>query len=62
MSKKTYGLISGLLGVVLTTTEILLAYFQPHLWGAWMTAAGIIVKAADEVMLLFVDNSVEKKK
>ena len=61
MSKKLYGLISGLLGVAVTTSEILLAFFQPHMYGAIMAAVGIAAKATDEIMLLFVNDSVEKK-
>lgn len=54
MSKKLYGLISGLVGVAFTAGEILLAYFQPANWGAWMAAIGIAAKAVDEILLLFV--------
>ena len=54
MSKKVYGLISGLVGVFATAGEILLAFFQPANWGAWMAAIGIAAKAVDEILLLFV--------
>ena len=61
MSKKLYGLISGLIGVTVTTAEILLAYFQPDKWGLYMAAAGIAAKAADEILLLFVDKTTKTK-
>lgn len=54
MTKKLYGLISGLVGVAATATEILLAYFQPAMFGAIMAAVGIAAKAIDEILLLFV--------
>lgn len=54
MTKKEYGLISGLVGVATTTSEILLAYFQPAMFGAIMAAIGIAAKATDEILLLFV--------
>lgn len=54
MSKKLYGLVSGLIGVAATTANILLAFFQPAMYGAIMAAVGIGAKAADEILLLFV--------
>lgn len=62
MSKKLYGLISGLIGVFATAAEILLAYFQPANYGAFMAAVGIAAKAADEILLLFVDGTKTAKK
>ncbi len=55
MSKKVYGLISGLIGVAATAAELLLAFFQPTKYGAIMAAVGIGAKAADEILLLFVN-------
>lgn len=54
MSKKTYGLISGLIGVAATAANILLAFFQPAMYGAIIAAVGIGAKAVDEILLLFV--------
>lgn len=54
MSKKVYGLVSGLIGVAATTSELLLAFFQPAMYGAIMAAVGIGAKAAEEILLLFV--------
>ena len=61
MSKKLYALISGLIGVAVTTSEILLAYCQPEKWGLIMAAVGIAAKAADEILLLFVDKTTNTK-
>lgn len=55
MSKKVYGLVSGLIGVAATAANILLAFFQPAMYGAIMAAVGIGAKAADEILLLFVN-------
>lgn len=55
MSKKVCGLISGLIGVAATASELLLAFFQPTKYGAIMAAVGIGAKAADEILLLFVN-------
>ena len=54
MSKKVYGLISGLIGVAATAANILLAFFQPAMYVAIIAAVGIGAKAADEILLLFV--------
>lgn len=54
MSKKLYGLISGLIEGAEIAGACLLAYFQPPMFGAWIAAVGIATKAADEIMLLFV--------
>lgn len=55
MSKKLYGLISGLLGAAATAASVCLAYFQPANYGAFIAAVGIGAKAADEILLLFVN-------
>ena len=55
MSKKLYGLISGLLGAAATAASVCLAYFQPAHYGAIIAAVGIGAKAADEILLLFVN-------
>lgn len=55
MSKKLYGLISGLLGAAATAASVCLAYFQPANYGAIIAAVGISAKAADEILLLFVN-------
>lgn len=54
MSKKKYGLVSGLIGVAATAANVLLAFFQPAMYGAIIAAVGIGAKAADEILLLFV--------
>lgn len=54
MSKKLYALISGLTEAAEIAGMALIAYFQPHNWGAWMAAIGIAAKAVDEILLLFV--------
>ncbi len=54
MSKKTYSLVSGLIGVAATAANIFVAYFQPAMYGAIIAAIGIGAKAADEILLLFV--------
>lgn len=54
MSKKVYGLISGLIGVAATAANVLVAYFQPAMYGAIIASVGIGAKAADEILLLFV--------
>ena len=55
MSKKLYGLISGLLGAAATAATVCVAYFQPAYYGAIIAAIGIGAKAADEIGLLFGD-------
>ena len=55
MTKKLYGLISGLLGAAATAASVCLAYFQPANYGAIIAAVGIGAKAADEILLLFVN-------
>ena len=55
MSKKLYGLISGLLGAAATAASVCLAYFQPAYYGAIIAAIGVATKAADEILLFFVD-------
>ena len=55
MSKKLYGLISGLLGAAATAATVCVAYFQPAYYGAIIAAIGIGAKAADEIVLLFVN-------
>lgn len=54
MSKKLYGLISGLTEAVEIAGVALVAYFQPPMYGAIIAAIGIVAKAVDEVLLLFV--------
>ena len=54
MSKKLYGLISGLLGAAATAASVCVAYFQPENYGAIIAAVGIGAKAIDEILLLFV--------
>ncbi len=54
MSKKLYGLISGLIGAAATAACVLVAYFQPANYGAIIAAIGVGSKAADEICLLFV--------
>ena len=54
MTKKLYGLISGLIGAVALAAEVLVVYFQPPMYGAIIAAIGIAAKAADEILLLFV--------
>lgn len=60
MSKKLYGLISGLLEAAEIAGACLLAFFQPPMYGAYIAAIGIATKAADEILLLFVKDA-EKK-
>jgi hypothetical protein len=60
MSKKLYGLISGLLEAAEIAGACLLAYFQPKMFGAYIAAIGIATKAVDEILLLFVKDA-EKK-
>jgi hypothetical protein len=54
MSKKLYGLISGLTEAAEIAGMALVAYFQPPMYGAIIAAIGIVAKAVDEVLLLFV--------
>lgn len=54
MTKKLYGLISGLIGAAALAAEVLVVYFQPPMYGAIIAAIGIAAKAADECLLLFV--------
>jgi len=54
MSKKLYGLITGLTEAVEIAGVALLAFFQPAMYGAWIAAIGIAAKAVDEILLLFV--------
>lgn len=54
MSKRVYSLVSGIVGVVATAANILVAYFQPAMYGAIIAAIGIGAKAVDEILLLFV--------
>lgn len=53
MSKKVYALVSTLVTVAGTTAEALVAYFQPHLYGAIIAAIGIGVVAINDILLLF---------
>ena len=55
MSKKLYSLISGLIGAAATAASVGVAYFQPAYYGAIIAAIGIGSKAADEILLLFVN-------
>jgi hypothetical protein len=55
MSKKLYGFISGIIGAVATAASVAVAYFQPAYYGAIIAAIGVATKAADEILLLFVD-------
>lgn len=41
MTKKTYSLVSGLIGVAATTANILVAYFQPAMYAPIIAAVGI---------------------
>lgn len=54
MTKKLYAFISALIEAVEIAGCATLAYFQPQNYLAWIAAIGIITKAADEVLLLFV--------
>ena len=54
MSKRVYSLVSGIVGVAATAANILVAYFQPSMYGAIIAAIGIGAKAVDEILLLFV--------
>ena len=54
MSKKLYGLISGLLGAAATAASVCLAYFQPANYGAIIGAIMIAVPAVNDILLLFV--------
>ena len=54
MSKKLYALISGVLGGVAAIAEAVVAYVQPEYAVQIAVAIPIAVKAADEIMLLFV--------
>lgn len=60
MSKKLYALISGILGGVAAIAEAVVVYAQPTYAVQIAIAIPIAVKAADEIMLLFVP--VEQKK
>ena len=54
MTKKLYGLISGLLGAAATAASVCVAFFQPANYGAIIAAIGVGAKAIDEILLLFV--------
>lgn len=54
MTKKTYSLVSGLIGVAATTANILVAYFHPAMYAPIIAAIVIGAKAAEEILLLFV--------
>lgn len=54
MTKKLYVLISSLLGAAATAACALIAYFQPAMYGAIISAIGIGTTAANEILLLFV--------
>lgn len=54
MSKRVYSLVSGIVGVAATAANILVAYFQPAMYGAIIAAIGIGAKAVDEILILFV--------
>lgn len=55
MTKKLYALISGCIGGVATIATAVVAYFAPAHAVAIIAAIGIGSKAADEILLLFVD-------
>ena len=55
MSKKTYTFITGIIGAVATAASVSVAYFRPPMYGAIIAGIGIAAKAADEILLLFVD-------
>ena len=61
MSKKLYALISGLIDAGAIAASALLAYFQPPMFGAWIGAVGIVKVAANDILLLFVDDTKSKK-
>lgn len=54
MSKKVYALVSGILGGVAAIAEAVVVYAQPEYAAQIAVAIPIAVKAADEIMLLFV--------
>ena len=53
MSKKLYGLISGLLGAAATAASVCLAYFQPANYGAIIAAVNYL-----RIMLMYHDTGV----
>ena len=55
MSKKLFVLISSILGGLSTIASALVAYFQPHMYGAIISAIGIANIAANDIMVLFVE-------
>lgn len=60
MNKKLYGLISALVEAAEIAGMGLVAYFQPPMYGAIIAAIGIVAKAVDEVLLLFVKDEAKK--
>ncbi len=54
MTKKLYILISSLIGAAGTAACALVAYFQPAMYGAIISAIGIGTTATNEILLLFV--------
>lgn len=56
MSKKLYALISNLLNAASIAGVAFVAYFQPPMYGAIIAAIGIAKTAADDILLLFVND------
>lgn len=61
MNKKLYILISSLVTCAGTAASAVVAYFQPHLYGAIITAIGIGTAAINDILLLFVEPEPETK-
>ena len=55
MSKKLFTLISTLVGCAATAASALVAYFQPHMYGAIITAIGIGATAVNDILVQFVE-------
>ncbi len=53
MSKKTFNLIVGITGVVVTAAGVVVNYFEPAYGGQIIAAAGIIQTAVTEICSLF---------
>lgn len=53
MSKKTFNLIVGITGVVVTAAGVVVNYFEPTYGGQIIAAAGIIQTAVTEICSLF---------
>lgn len=53
MSKRTFNLVVGITGVVVTAAGVIVNYFEPAYGGKIIAAAGIIQTAVTEICSLF---------